>query len=109
MEGELKEKHSEAELKQETLKGEGVGSFSHIMRTHVASHETNSQAGALAGVIVLEVWQVEPLHAVDDDGVVRLWHIERDFRPRPIRLDVAYGYHIGCRIGDTHATGWYEN
>ncbi len=59
-----------------------------------------------AEAVLLEFWQTEPLHAVDDDGLVRLWHNKRDFRPRLIRLDIACGYHIGCRIGDTHVTGW---
>ncbi len=67
------------------------------------------QAGAFAEAVVLDVGQTKSFHAVDDDGVVRLRNIKRNFGSRHIRLHIACGYHIGCRIGDTHVTGWYEN
>ncbi len=59
------------------------------MDHYVARLEMNSQAGAFTDAVVFEVWQAEPLHAVDDDGVRRLGHIKRDFAPRRVLFDIA--------------------
>ncbi len=76
------------------------------MRHYVASHENNLQTDELVDAVVLEVWQAEPLHTVDDDGVGRLGHIKCDFGPRPISIDFAYGHHVSCDVGGTHAARW---
>ncbi len=73
------------------------------MRHCVVRLELNLQEGALADAVLLEVWQTEPLHTVDDDGVGHLGHFKCDFGPRPISLYFAYGHHVSCDVGGTHA------
>ncbi len=76
------------------------------MRHHVTRLELNLQEGALDDAVVLEVWQTEPLHTVDNYRVGRIGHVKCDFGQRPISIEFAYGHHVSCDVGGTNAASW---